>query len=101
MSEELIRKAYEVGFQDGDRARLRRSIRRYEVSAHTPTTDDVRAAYRAILLSVEKSEFFELIEEQADSEFDRWLEDVKRNAWARGYNEGYSTAEKRSKAGSQ
>lgn len=27
--------------------------------------------------------------------FDRWLEDVKRNAWARGYNEGYSTAEKR------
>ena len=32
---------------------------------------------------------------------DRWLDDVKDNAWARGYNEGYSTAEKRSKAGSQ
>lgn len=72
------------------------------MTEYTPTTDDVREAYRGIILATDKPEVFELIDqEQADSEFDRWLDDVKRNAWARGYNEGYSTAEKRSKEGSQ
>lgn len=72
------------------------------MTEYTPTTDDVREAYRGIILATDKPEVFELIDpDQADSEFDRWLDNVTRYAWARGYNEGYSTAEKRSKAGSQ
>lgn len=65
---------------------------------YTPTTADVLAAYRGIILATDKPEVFELIDpDQADAEFSRWLDNVKRNAWARGYNEGYSTAEKRCK----
>lgn len=48
------------------------------MTEYTPTTDDVREAYRGIILATEKPEVFELIDpEQADAEFDRWLAEVK------------------------
>lgn len=64
----------------------------------TPSTVVVRDAYRGTILVTDRPNVFEVIdEEQADAEFGRWLEGVKRDAWARGYNDGYSTAEKRNK----
>lgn len=68
----------------------------------TPSTVIVRDAYRGTILVTDRPNVFEVIdEEQADAEFDRWLAEVKRNAWARGYNEGYSTAEKRNESKQQ
>ena len=51
---------------------------------YTPTTDEVRAQWGYNYPHYDNT----------PEEFDRWLEQVTRNAWARGYNEGYSTAEK-------
>ena len=68
------------------------------MTEYTPTTEEVRNMYvYAWMTDLALQQADLAYESKFKDEFDRWLDDVKRNAWARGYNEGYSTAEKRCK----
>ena len=50
----------------------------------TPTTEDVRYAYATRMAPVRDSERY--------AEFDRWLNEVKAEAWEVGANAGYVDA---------
>jgi hypothetical protein len=51
---------------------------------YTPTTEEVRDVYQSRLIKVGDNRF-ELIDQvQADAEFDRWLTEVKAEAWQEG-----------------
>ena len=51
---------------------------------YTPTTEEVRAAYEGQLIKIGENRFEFIDEAQANSEFDRWLAEVKAQAWHEG-----------------
>ena len=54
------------------------------MSDYTPTTEEVRDVYKSRLIKIGDNRF-ELIDEiEADAEFDRWLAEVKADAWQEG-----------------
>jgi hypothetical protein len=56
-------------------------------SGYTPTEDELRQVYRGQIVGTGKPNVFEIIDEQqADEEFDRWLNQVRAEAWAQGFN---------------
>ena len=52
------------------------------------TTETVRQAYSTAWDQVTPPDDVELVREQAQIEFDRWLAGVKAQAWAEGHAEG-------------
>lgn len=55
---------------------------------YMPTTDDVRDAYQGRLVKTGPSSYELVDEKQADAEFDRWLAELKADAWEEGYAQG-------------
>ena len=53
---------------------------------YTPTTEEVRAAYEGQLIKIGENRFEFIDEAQAHSEFDRWLAEVKAQAWQEGWD---------------
>ena len=54
------------------------------MSDYTPTTEEVRLAYwNGRKFSLENHDINNI------AEFDRWLAEVKSQAWEEGYDEGY------------
>ena len=57
---------------------------------YTPTTEEVCGAYQGQLIKVGDNAYQLIDEAKATAEFDRWLAEVKEQAWNRGYLNGYS-----------
>ena len=58
---------------------------------YTPTTEEVRGAYEGQLIKVGDNAYQLLDEAHAKAEFDRWLNEVKAQAWWEGWQaETYS-----------
>lgn len=55
---------------------------------YTPTTDEVRDVYQSRLIKIDDNRFEIVDEIEADAEFDRWLAEVKADAWQEGYTAG-------------
>ncbi len=55
---------------------------------YTPTTEEVRGAYEGQLIKVGNNAYQLLDEAHAKSEFDRWLAEVKAEAWEEGWSTG-------------
>ena len=55
---------------------------------YTPTTEKVRGAYEGQLIKVGNNAYQLLDEAHAKAEFDRWLAEVKAQAWEEGYVSG-------------
>ena len=53
-------------------------------SAYIPTTEEVRGAYEGQLIKVGNNAYQLLDEAHAKAEFDRWLAEVKADAWEEG-----------------
>lgn len=53
---------------------------------YTPTTEEVREVYQCRLIKVGDNRFQLIDQVEADAEFDRWLAEVKAQAWEEGYN---------------
>ena len=51
---------------------------------YTPTTEEVRDVYQSRLIKVDDNRFEIVDEIEADAEFDRWLAEVKAQAWEEG-----------------
>lgn len=60
---------------------------------YMPTTDDVRDAYQGRLVKTGPSSYELVDEKQADAEFDRWLDEVKAQAWEEGWMRCVSMSE--------
>ena len=56
--------------------------------SYTPTTEEVREVYRGCLVQTDTNIYSFVDEAQADGEFDRWLAEVKAQAWDEGFREG-------------
>ena len=56
--------------------------------SYTPTTEEVREVYRGCLVQTDTNIYSFVDEAQADGEFDRWLAEVKAQAWEEGYDAG-------------
>ena len=56
--------------------------------SYTPTTKEVREVYRGCLVQTDTNIYSFVDEAQADAEFDRWLAEVKAQAWEEGYETG-------------
>ena len=56
------------------------------MSDYTPTTEEVRGAYEGQLIKVGDNAYQLLDEAHAKAEFDRWLADVKAQAWQDGWH---------------
>ena len=55
------------------------------MSDYTPTTEEVRGAYEGQLIKVGDNAYQLLDEAHAKAEFDRWLTEVKAEAWEEGW----------------
>lgn len=55
---------------------------------YTPTTEEVRDVYQSRLIKVDDNRFEIVDEIEADAEFDRWLAEVKADAWQEGARDG-------------
>jgi hypothetical protein len=62
------------------------------MSEHTPTTDDIRDSYRGTLVQIKTNIYSLMLPEEADAEFDRWLAEMKAQAWEAGYVAGDADA---------
>ena len=56
------------------------------MSDYTPTTEEVRAAYEGQLIKIGDNAYQLLDEAHAKAEFDRWLAEVKAEAWQEGWD---------------
>ena len=54
--------------------------------SYTPTTEEVREVYRGCLVQTDTNIYSFVDEAQADGEFDRWLAEVKAQAWQEGWD---------------
>lgn len=59
------------------------------MSNYTPSTEEVRDAHQAGVLCMGGDT------DEAREEFDRWLNEVKRQAWEEGFRSGHSLAMRR------
>ena len=59
---------------------------------YTPTTEEVRGAYEGQLIKVGDNAYQLLDEAHAKAEFDRWLAEIKAEAWEEGYAHGNADA---------
>ena len=57
---------------------------------YTPTTEEVREVYQCRLIKVGDNRFQLIDQVEADAEFDRWLAEVKAQAWEEGCSWGVS-----------
>lgn len=62
------------------------------MSEYTPTDDEVRGAYQGQLIKTDTNIYSLIDEDQARAEFDRWLAEVKAEAWDVGYKSGLRNA---------
>ena len=63
------------------------------MSDYTPTTEEVREAYgEQTNFRRHASQTFTQVFEEEDGEFDRWLAEVKAQAWEEGSQAGYDLA---------
>ena len=53
---------------------------------YTPTTEEVRETYQGGLIQVGPNTYEIVDEKQAKAEFDRWLAEVKAQAWQEGWD---------------
>ena len=56
------------------------------MSDYTPTTEEVRGAYEGQLIKIGDNAYQLLDEAHAKAEFDRWLAEVKAEAWQEGWD---------------
>ena len=59
------------------------------MSDYTPTTEEVRNGERLARLYKVNGFDYVATEKISPEEFDRWLADVKAEAWEEGYDDGY------------
>jgi len=55
------------------------------MSEYTPTTNDVREFYQGQLEKADDGVYMFADEEKSNAEFDRWLAQVKADAWDEGH----------------
>ena len=60
--------------------------------SYTPTTEEVREVYRGCLVQTDTNIYSFVDEAQANAEFDRWLAEVKAEAWEEGFQDGHDSA---------